>query len=327
MNAAKGIQKSECGVPRKVGKMKRQAVNTDFTLVLSLVAASCLTTGCSSMSKYSFFSWGNEPSPEALASAGPQVTYPAPPSANSTPKSIASVAGGTSEADVDIPDLDFDEGQITTQQFAASEQLPDYANPGANMAAAQANGYSTPKVNPIGSVASTRSEAVNDLSNSTFGEPAFTPKTASVSDATFGATASLPGTGQTSNRSTSSLNHGFAPPANSNTSAPSDSGIIANGFALPTDSPSLANLKPSEEKTGTVTDQAEIGGSLSSPEYSTANASSVYSTTVSDRVLPSEEELNSKQGEPGYSPGSTSSGLSYPTTGGSAPTTSGTYFR
>ena len=72
------------GVPLKVGRMQKQTVGSNLIFAFTL-AALCATTGCRSMPGYSLFSWGRTPSPESMASAGPAVTYPTPPNANTTP--------------------------------------------------------------------------------------------------------------------------------------------------------------------------------------------------------------------------------------------------
>ncbi|WP_372894597.1 hypothetical protein [Stieleria sp.] len=99
-------------------------------------------SGCrSAMPKWNMFSWRSAPSAEALAGAGPTVTYPAPPGESATPEAIASVAGGTS-------------GPSTQNVIAASAQSPSSPVTGfdavaaanrtassTNRAAAQANGF------------------------------------------------------------------------------------------------------------------------------------------------------------------------------------------
>lgn len=311
------------GVPLKVGRMQKQTVGSKLIFVFTL-AALCATTGCRSMPGYSLFSWGRTPSPESMASAGPAVTYPTPPNANTTPESIASVAGGTA-----IPELEVDEGEYTTQHFAVSSEVPEYGEQVNNLAAARANGY----------VAST-SEPVTDrvlpsadtAISTTFGDRAIMPKSDTVATAVSDSQMSVIPAGQSTETASTPVGgmnmasvggHGFAPPIAGGSPSPAAPSAVSAGFMLPTDSPSFANLEPTSSEmqlpaTGQVAPSTQ-------PVYSTASRSDANTAMTSGNVLPSAESV---QGEAatGYTPGSTANALSYPT-GGSSPTTNGSYFR
>ncbi len=311
------------GVPLKVGRMQKQTVGSNLIFAFTL-AALCATTGCRSMPGYSLFSWGRTPSPESMASAGPAVTYPTPPNANTTPESIASVAGGTA-----IPELKVDEGEYTTQHFAHSNEVPEYGEQGNNLAAARANGY----------VASTSEPVTNRLLPSadteistTFGDRAIMPKSDTVATVVSDAAMSAVPTGQSNETASfpvggmnmaSVSDHGFAPPVASGAPSPTASGAVSAGFMLPTDSPSFANLEPTSSEmqlptTGQVAPATQ-------PVYSTANRSDAGDAMTSGSVLPSAESVQSEAAT-GYTPGSTANALSYPT-GESSPTANGSYFR
>ncbi|MDB4331884.1 hypothetical protein OAA27_02325 [bacterium] len=315
--------------------MLNQYLKRNLIVSLTLSMIPVFLTGCSSIPGAGFFNWRGEPSPESLASAGPEVTYPAPPSANSTPEAIASIAGGTS-----IPDLDIDEGEPMTQQFAGGGGTPDYATQTANLGAARANGYQTASsVSPTAAPASNGQMDTAMPKSYTFGDKAFTPKGANggiATDAfgapstqTFAAQPSMPSSAVAS----TSMGHGFSPPSNQFSTSQSGMGALPkNGFSLPTDSPAVAAITPSASmnqggsQTVPTNSMAEQVGSFSNtkPDFSTANATLDYATP-SGSVLPPNGSSPPTVGE-AYTPGSTSTGLSYPTDGAS-PTTNGSYFR
>ena len=271
------------------------------------------------MPGFSFLGWGRPPAPEAVANSGPAVTYPAPPNANSTPQSIASIAGGTT-----IPDLEIDDGEITTQHFAANplssssqDASSSQAASGAtssvtNLAAARANGFESMAASAAGATPTTESY--------TFGDRALTPK--SNTAAAF-ATQVAPQTPTGDQASSTTRGHGFAPPSSNVAGETASTTVPASGFMLPTDSPSFANLTPSSEQVSEQTSQPSVTDPAAA-DFSTANRVSGFSTSISDRVLPA-AEMNTTD-DAGYSPGSTASGLSYPSDR-SKPTTSGSFFR
>ncbi|MEC8475128.1 MAG: hypothetical protein VXZ38_10785, partial [Planctomycetota bacterium] len=244
-----------------------------------------------------------------------------PPSSDSTPKSIASVAGGTS-----IPDLVIDEGEISNEPIAASNSVPQYGSQPANFAAAQANGF-TGFTNGVSSGESSQiSQSSASVENSAFGDTAFTPKNdlsgQSVSD--WGASGDPSSLATGSMPSSTSSTHGFLPPSGSMMNNTTAADSTSAGFTLPTDSPSIANLSPEnvDPNQGSIQEEPPI----SQPDYSTATRSSGFSSTLTDRVLPPAENTRSSE-TPGYSPGSTGTGFTYPTDGSTPTTTSGSYFR
>ena len=303
--------------------MQKQTVGSNLIFVLALTAL-CATTGCRSMPGYSLLTWGQKPSTELMASAGPAVTYPTPPSVNSTPESIASVAGGTA-----IPDFEVDEGELTTQRFASSSEVPGYGEPVNNLAAARANGYAAPDADS--SVSRVLPSADTAIS-ATFGDRAITPKPNAamglVSESEMkGDSVTQPYEATTSADTgmnvASSGGHGFAPPNATTNQLPSVSGATTTGFMLPTDSPSFANLEPAAS--GVQVPANDQVSQSAQPDYSTASRPNDATISTSESVLPPAEVVKS-QTSSGYSPGSTANALSYPTDG-STPTINGSYFR
>ena len=302
--------------------MQKQAIRLNFHFALLLIGSFSVLTGCRSMPGFSMFSWNSDPSPEVMATAGPEVSYPPPPSSNATPKSIASVAGGTS-----IPDLGIDEGQISNEPVAVSNPVPQYGSQPANFAAAQANGFTGFTGGVLSGESSQISQSSASVDNSTFGDTAFTPKSdlsgQSVSDWGASTDPSSLATGSMSSSTTGSA-HGFAPPSGSMMNNATAADSTSAGFTLPTDSPSIANLSP--EGVDPTQGATQEKPSISQPDYSTATRSSGFSSTLTDRVLPPADNAQSSE-TPAYSPGSTGTGFTYPTDSSTPTTTSGSYFR
>lgn len=278
----------------------------------------------------SYFGWGSLPDPEMVANSGPEVTYPTPPNTNSTPKSIASVAGGTAIPDLDtaIPDLDIDDGELTTQHFAAdtsppaSNENPAATSSGTNFAAAQANGFASGG-NVTDFAPTSETQTTSSGGAYAFGEPALTPKSATAPTFARQDAVQSPPVNSTTQSSAMIQDHGFAPPASTPSVAADSLPATTPGFTLPTDSPSFANLAPASSEVSEETDQPATTNS-SIADFSTANRSPGFSTSITDQVLPPADMGTDT--ESGYSPGSTASGLSYPSDQ-SQPTTSGSYFR
>lgn len=304
-----------------------------------LVACATLivfSAGCrSAMPKWSLFSFGKRPSPELLAGEGPTTTYPAPPSASSTPSPISSVAGGVTAPPSATP-------SITPGLPSSQPTMPGMglANSGrgtqANLAAAQANGY--PFAN-----ASTKTPTVPSTL------PGYTTPSAQPSNLTvpaiptgyqFGTrstppTPSFAATGPSAApakpmASTTPTNGLMVPPV----TTPSTTTTASSGFALPaglaekvgTPAPSnyevASNPKPFTPKTPALPSTIPTTPSAELPPAPTSTTPSI--STASATLDPSNQSppvLNS-----GYAPGSTSGSSSYP---GGYPSTgnSGTYYR
>ncbi len=327
-----------------------------FILAASLAASALILSGCRSMPGAGMFGMRSEPSVEALAGSGPTVTYPAPPSATAKPEAIASVAGGTASPS---PKITSTPTAPTTTQVAGFDVSPGYATQATNMAAAQANGiHSGGSPNqpanfdaPAAAAAATSSYA--------FGSKAITPKSDSVASSS---TTSYPLPGSTgiaspsSPLTTPSTTSSFTPPPMASTASttmpptatpPTATSPTANqGFSLPTDSPSFSaitppavptsnSVRPTSESTTVASilppeaaSSPEAGpAAAEAPSFSTASAATGYtapSTTPS--VLPASLDADSLTPS-GYMPGSTGASSGYPTTGGTTPTTNGSYYR
>lgn len=143
-------------------------------LVVACLVSPMLSTGCrSGKPGWNLFGRRSEPSAEMLAGSGPTLTYPAPPSAKSTPEAIASIAGGTSPStpgtpttpSMGVPGVTPPGGsnpyalagnQTTPPAYAIPGSTPPpstaaSANPTPSYAAAAANGYAaggTPVASP-----------------------------------------------------------------------------------------------------------------------------------------------------------------------------------
>lgn len=319
-----------------------------FILVASCAASALVMTGCRSMPGAGMLGMRGEPSAEALAGNGPTVTYPAPPSASATPEAIASVAGGTGSSQRSADPSPTFSGSPTTAQVAGFDISPGYATQATNMAAAEANGIATQTESKLSST--TTAPPSSATSSYAFGAKAFTPKSepASQSGTSYALSSNSSIASVDTPVSAPSTSGGaFTPPPIGTTAA----GTVApssttKGFTLPTDSPSFSAITPPPSSgtsvamnptgpttatfappTAGTTEPTDDIPVAASPDFSTASAATGYTapsatTSVLPPVLPSEQGSGD-----GYMPGSTGTTSAYPTSGGTAPTTNGSYYR
>lgn len=333
-----------------------------FIFAALSAASAVMMTGCRSMPGAGMFGMRGEPSAEMLAGQGPTVTYPAPPSAKATPEAIASVAGGTATTTPKISSTPNTPDAGTTAQVAGFDVSPGYATQATNMAAAQANGIYSGKTTANAGFDNPSTETTPPSSYA-FGSKAITPRTEEPGSATTATNATaqsgyaLPGSDSmvspTAPLTTPSTTNPFVPPVGSTadaTSSPSKAG----GFTLPSDSPSFSAITPpssdassdpsavaggmtagdvSESTTtasimppSTIASDSDDPAAAAAPAFSAASAATGYTapTTTSSVLPPSigEGELKFQ----GYMPGSTGKSPGYPT-GGSEPTTQGSFYR
>jgi hypothetical protein len=305
--------------------MHKKTVQTRLPIALTLLVTGFLFTGCRSFPGSSLLGWNKDPSPEVLANAGPAVTYPAPPNANATPQSIASVAGGTN-----LPDLEIDDGDLITPQFTNTGSDTSFQHVASNdstvtnLAAARANGFASPEQGSMASDSYRGQQSTSGGEANAFGDRAFTPKPATAgSSFESESTMVLPTASSVAQVGSSNLTNGFTPPPTVTASDPAMAGNTTTGFTLPTDSPSFASIEPSSSNTIAPTSEV-AAANPSSVDYTTASRSSDFASSTTDQILPPTEPVS--ESPAGYSPGSTASRVSYPTST-STPTTSGSFFR
>ncbi len=327
----------------KVGRMLNRNTKQTFILAALFASSALVLSGCRSMPGAGMFGMRSEPSAEALAGNGPTVTYPAPPSATATPEAIASVAGGTATSK---PKISSTPSKPTTAQVAGFDVSPGYATQATNMAAAQANGIDSGSNLTKPATFDDPSIDVTKPSSYAFGAKAITPKQDSL--ASPGSSYALPGSSAvasaTAPLTTPSTTSSFAPPPVTSTVATKPVPSATQGFTLPTDSPSFAAIAPPATATGTAISPTNESSTIASimppttatgsepgpaaaqaPSFSTASAATGYTAPSTTNVLPASFGVDGVTSE-GYMPGSTGTNSGYPT-GGTTPTTSGSFYR
>ena len=315
-------------------------------LTIGLLAAAGSSLGCRSGLSWPLASRG--PSSEALAGQGPSTTYPVPPSHQSTPQAIASVAGGTATppSAPAAPPSAFGTRLASAVLDAPSAQTPSARTPSAqtpfansgngnvqtaglrastprtvDYAAAAANGFDVPPP-PVdaNAVSASANPSPADVSSNAAGNAAFLPTDAS------------PPTRESSPQPSA---YSLSDVAASSTSSPAEAPaketyVPSGGMSLPESALSqiVAADRPTPSSTpATAVSPIEsaispVSGSITGPATDTAVAGPAERIagvpTGIEQTLPGLP----MDGNRPYSPGSTSSSSGYP-----APRTQGTFYR
>ncbi|MEO1527837.1 MAG: hypothetical protein AAFX06_20595 [Planctomycetota bacterium] len=313
------------------------------------------------MPKWSLFSFGKRPSPELLAGEGPTTSYPAPPSASSTPNAISSVAGGVTipESPAIAPGVPTSQPSMPGMGLAASGG----SGTKANLAAAQANGY--PFATASSKTASTPGYTMPNTPNSKpssltvpsiptgyqFGTRSTPPGAPSF--ATNGPAATSPALTTPPNTSAPSLSlpgsqlpptSGFASTTGPNASVPS-AGLSVPPISVPSTTP--AATPGGFALPAGIADKVEAASSgyevATNPKPFTPKLPALPTSTPAAQLPPAPSSTTptistaSATLEPssttpsvlnsGYAPGSTSGSSSYPSGGYPSTGNSGTFYR